>query len=350
MLDNNISVLSPAFERNNVPVVMAVNNLYAPYAGVTIQSLLDHANEESNYDIIIFQRDISGENKRLLKSLAAGHTNVSIRFFDPSPLFTSFGFNYNNGVHSCPVEVVYKVIAPHILNYPGRIIVVDVDTMLKTDIARLIGEDLEGCGVGGVRDMILNGWYSYDITMSSGKVRVRDYFQNVCGLDDLKDYVNTGLLLFDRDKYVRELGMETILDTVQRGGYLMPEQDALNILQKGRIKGLDPAWNVIVLSTPSRKKYFDAASKLFGEACERAYENPYLLHWAGKPGPWVCPDVPWGSEWWQTALRTPFVGHIIARMPDEREKRRAYFRKRYGKEVDDIWAPLPKEIEKDGQI
>lgn len=348
MPDNNITTLFPAFEQNNVPVVIAANNLYAPYAGVVVQSLLDHADEKNNYDIIIFQRDISQENKRLLKSLAAEHTNVSIRFCDPSPLFTSFSFNYNNGAHSYPIEVLYKVTAPYILSYSGRIITVDVDTLLKTDIARLMDENLEGCGVGGVRDLIVNGWYLYDITLNSSKVRVRDYFQNVCGLDDPKNYVNTGLLLFDRDQYVRELSMETILDAVQQGGYLMPEQDALNILLKGRIKELDLAWNVIVLSTPSRTKYFDAAAKLYGEACERAYENPYLVHWAGKPGPWVCPDVPWGSEWWQTALRTPFVGHIIARMPDEQERRRTYFRKRYGKEVDDIWEPLPKGIEQDG--
>lgn len=345
MLNDNITSLSPAFEQNNVPVVIAANNLYAPYAGVFIQSLLDHSSVEKNYDIIIFQHDISKENKRLLKSLATGYINVSIRFYDPNPILVSFNFKYDDIAHSWPIEMLYKVIAPHILNSSGRIITVDVDTLLKTDIARLIDEDLEGCGVGGVRDVIVNGWYLCDITLATSKTKVRDYFQNVCGLDDLKNYVNAGLLLFDRDKYVRELDIETILDTVQQGGYFMPEQDALNILMKGRIKVLNFAWNVVVLSTPSRAKYFDAASKLYSGACERAYENPYLLHWAGKPAPWVCPDVPWGNEWWQTALRTPFIGHIIARMSDEQEKRRTYFRKRYGKEVDDIWEPIPKGID-----
>lgn len=50
------------------------------FRSVFIQSLLDHASEENNYDVVIFQRDISEENKRPLKSLAAGHTNVSVHF------------------------------------------------------------------------------------------------------------------------------------------------------------------------------------------------------------------------------------------------------------------------------
>ena len=114
------STLSPAFAINNVPVVLAANNLYAPYAGVFIRSLLDHISEENNYDIIILERDISKENQRLLKSLAAGYTNVSIRFYDPSPLFVSF--NYVDKEHDYPLEIFYRIVAPHILNYPGQII------------------------------------------------------------------------------------------------------------------------------------------------------------------------------------------------------------------------------------
>lgn len=38
--------LQPYFEENNIPVVLASSDLYAPYAGVFIQSLIDHANEK----------------------------------------------------------------------------------------------------------------------------------------------------------------------------------------------------------------------------------------------------------------------------------------------------------------
>lgn len=341
MLDDEFT-LSPIFEQNNIPVAIVVNNLYAPYAGVFIQSLLDHASEKNNYDIIIFQRDISIENKRLLNGLVADHTNVSIRFYDPTALFLLFHLNCEEK-GNCPIDVFCKIIFPHIFNYSGRVIAVDIDTLLKTDIARLIGADLEGYCVGGVRHVGLNGKYLCDYTLFRNNLRIRDYVQNVLefGADDLKNYVNGGIFLFDRDKYVHELDIETILDTVRQGRYFYQEQDILNVLMKGRIKALDFAWNLVAVPNHGDMRFYDAGSKLYGGAWERAFDNPYLLHWAGKPKPWVCPDVPWGSEWWQTALRTPFVGHIIVRMMDALENRRTYFRKRYGKEVD-VWEPTPK--------
>lgn len=334
--------LFPAFEQNNVPVILASNNRYAPYAGVFIQSLLDHASEENNYDIIIFQRDISEENKRLLKGLAAGRANISIRFYDPSPFLASFHYAEEN--HLFPLEVYYRIIAPYIMDYPGRMITVDVDTLLKTDIARLMDEELAECSVGGVCDVVIIGMCLCDHTSFRKNIKMRDYYEYIYGLDYLRNYINGGLLLFDRNKYVQELKLETIFRTAQQGEYAYEEQDILNILMKGKMKVLDFAWNVRVRSNAYNTRFIDAGWKLYDGACERAYENPYLLHWAGKPTPWVCPDVPWGNEWWQTALRTPFVGHIFARMIDELEKRRAYFKKRYGKEMD-VWEPTP-EVEK----
>lgn len=342
--DKDHPSLLPAFERNNVPVVLSFNNLYAPYAGVFIQSLLDYASEDNNYDIIILERDISKECKRLLKSLAIGRTNVSIRFCDPSPLFASFNIESVN--RHIPLVAYYNLISPHILNYHDRIITVDPDTLLKTDIARLMNEDLEGYCVGGVRSPLTMGMYMTDYIFYPAKVKARDYCEKFYGLENLKNYVNSGLLLFDCDKYVRELDVKTILNTAQQGRYLIADQDTLNVLMKGRIKHLDFAWNVEVPLRQRSEEMIKIGAKEFNGAYEQACKNPYLLHWAGRPKPWVCPDVPYGNEWWQTALRTPFVGHIIARMLDVQEKRREYYQERYGKAVD-VWDPSPKETYSD---
>lgn len=351
------SDLYPAFEKNNVPVVLAVNNKYAPYAGVFIRSLLDHASEENNYDIIILNRDISQENKRLLKSLVTGYTNTSVRFYDPSPCFKSF--NYIDEEHRCPLEIFYKLVAPQILNYTGRIITVDIDTLLKTDIARLMDVDLEGCCVGGVSRApviyarILLGRSFYPNIKNIG---TRDYYRDILGIENYenvesyKNRVYGPPWVFDVDKYIQKLDVETILNTAQQNDYLFYDEDTLYILLKGKIKLLDLAWNVVVPSNERTVKVMNVASKIFNEvykdseAYKRAHEDPYLLHWGGRPKPWVCPDVPYGNEWWQTALRTPFVGHIIARMVSELEIRRQYYIEQYGKREVDVWDPTPRRI------
>lgn len=350
MLNEKAAIL-PAFERNNVPVVLASSNMYAPYAGVLIQSLIDHASEKNNYDIIIFQRDISKENKRLLKSLAAGHANVSIRFYDPSSLFASF--HYVDEEHNWPLEIFYRIVAPHILNYSGHIITVGIDTLLKTDIARLMDEDLEGCCIGGVS----NAPDIYASCLVNRGGRLRERWRNRGGIHDwenwksYKNHVNGCLILYDCDKYIQEVDLETVLNTAQQDGGTLIDESVLNYLMEGKIKLLDLAWNVQLPLSASAMKKFNLKSEIYSEIYnedkifERACENPYLLHWANKPKPWVCPDVVYGSDWWQTALRTPFVGHIIARMIDELGKRRAYYRERYGKDVD-VWDPKPKGIDR----
>lgn len=356
-MPNNEVALSPAFERNNVPVVLAVNDLYAPYAGVFIRSLLDHAGEKNNYDIILLERDISRENKRLLKTLAAECTNVSIRFYDPSPLFVSF--NYSDEEHNWPLEIFYKLTAPHILNFPGRIIVVDVDTLLKTDIARLMDEDLEGCYLGGVSNspyIYVRCLVDYTLRYSLGKIKARDHYPKICGFEDYrrvesyKNHVNGGLLLFDCDKYLQAFDMETVLNASK--DYFFNEEHTLYGLLKEKTKLLSLAWNACLPLNERAVEQYKLFEKVYDEiyndvdALQRSYEDPYLLHWASRPKPWVCPDVPYGNEWWQTALRTPFVGHIIARMVNELEKRRQYYKERYEKEDVDIWAPSPKGIDR----
>jgi len=333
--------LKPAFSRDNVPVVIASSNTYAPYAGVFIRSLLDHASAENNYDIIVFEREISDENKRLLKSFETA--NLSIRFYKPSLLFQEYTIKENQ---SYPLEPYYKIIAPHVMGNFGRIIVVDIDTLLMADIAGLMEVNLDGRSVGGVWDIPAYGYRVKNHWFSTEGVSAEDVFQKVCSLEDMLYYINTGLLVFDCEKYVQELSVKTILTTAQQKQFSTADQDTLNYLMLKKIKPMDCAWNVLLPVSQHMKEGLELGDKAFGGAWTRSMEHPYMLHWANRPKPWVCPDVPYGSEWWQTALRTPFIGHIIVRMLDEQAKRRAYYKKRYGKEDVDVWDPTPKGIDR----
>lgn len=53
-----------------------------------------------------------------------------------------------------------------------------------------------------------------------------------------------------------------------------------------------------------------------------------------------CSILIWMDIVW---VQLQIMGHIIARLSDLQEKRRAYYRERYGKGVD-VWDPAPKGI------
>lgn len=329
----------PAFERNNIPIVLASSNYYAPYAGVVIRSLIDHASDENNYDIIIIERDISNPNKRILLQMAARRKNISLRFYNPSGFLARVDVS-SLGTEKFPLELYYRVLAPYMLGCYERLLTVDADMLVKRDIARLFWTDLEGACIGAVPDIFWQGFYEVNYVFAVNNMSAREYCEQVLGIRDPMNYVSTGLVLYDCDKYRSELDWQTVISVAKSKPFMWLDQCELNVLLEGKIKFLDPLWNVEI-PTNARSQYaVDSAPIRSRQAYANALERPGLLHWAGIPKPWVCPDVQYGEEWWETAMRTPFTGHIIARMFDALQTRREYYRNKYGKEVA-VWNPVP---------
>ena len=75
-------MIKKAFDKNAVPICFAANNNFLPFTGVMIQSIIDHANQKDNYDIVVLCSDAEEKLKRKMTSLARDKKNISIRLFD----------------------------------------------------------------------------------------------------------------------------------------------------------------------------------------------------------------------------------------------------------------------------
>lgn len=339
------STLFPAFEQNNIPVVLSSSNLYTPYAGVFIQSLIDHASENNYYDIIILENEISAENKRLLKRFELKYSNISIRFYDPTPILSPYRIKISLETYYS-IENYYVVLAPFFFRNFKKIITVHNDTMLQTDIAHLMDENLENCCCGAVIDRWLRFFSTQGKKWSLTGETPQDYYTSIVPMRTPMNNVNTGLIVFDCDKYCGKVSLEEYLETIQEHQFLFPDQDTLNFLYEDKIKFLPPEWNGVPITNKRYQSSFDMLSEEEKQSYLKSLDNSFLIHWVGLPKPWVCPDVPYGSEWWETALRTPFVGHIISRMMVELGNRQDYYMKRYGQKVA-VWDPMQQGLKRD---
>lgn len=132
------------------------------------------------------------------------------------------------------------------------------------------------------------------------------------------DYVNTGVILFDANKYRDMYSIQYVLEFMTAKKYKIQEQDGLNVMLEGKIKFLDIKWNMYVMinewlkhgienycSIKERDLYFDA------------YKNPNIIHWASHPKPWIYPTVLLADKWWEIARKTPFYETILVRMTHE---------------------------------
>lgn len=129
-----------------VPILLCFDSRILIGAGVTILSLVDHANVETTYDIRIFHPDLDDAVQGDLVSLLAGSRHrmsfqrISADRFADMPK--------NKG--SWTEIVYYRLLASELLPDCQRVIYSDVDVFVRQDLAAIFNVDLGGCEWGGV--------------------------------------------------------------------------------------------------------------------------------------------------------------------------------------------------------
>ena len=85
-----MNTLKPFSRKNNVAICYQISNEYAPYCGVSIASILSHASDDYNYDIIVLCYDLTDKNRRMLYKIVSrsGKGGISLRFLNMSDLLT----------------------------------------------------------------------------------------------------------------------------------------------------------------------------------------------------------------------------------------------------------------------
>lgn len=323
--------------------ILIVSNYYAPYAGVFLSSLINHSKPDETYDIIIFERKISEENKRLPLKLVGMCENFSLRFVDASAIMRTFIHDYLQLEKFYPIEVCIQVLAPFFVDGYSRLICIDTDTLPLRNIGELKKIPLDNHIIAAVPDAFLIGSLETDYIWRRMGITLKEYSQKVLHLNNPDKMINAGLIIFDCKMYCDMISIKEALKMIKSGKYIFLSQDILNCMLEGKIKFLNPAWNVLVAANDSSKMFVNAVLASEDKTFSCAYKNPYMLHWAGKPKPWVCPDAPYGSEWWEVAKETPFFAHIIARMVKDLDERQRYYMTNYGTKVD-VWDPTPQNL------
>ena len=166
---------------------------------------------------------------------------------------------------------------------PGRILYLDMDTLVCADIGPLFDMDLQGCHVGAVRDYgFLVEWT--ELTPKDWPGAISDRIDAIHP-HHISDIPSTGVVLFDNDSIASEPGLaETISD---------PEglfEDVRRIVHtlKGRIHYLDPSWNVIC---GSHNRYERAHRAMLPNPPHYFHRPPRIMHHPGADKPWQDFDL-----------------------------------------------------------
>lgn len=264
---------------NKINVCLSCDNNYCKYAGVVIASILYNAENTDELNFYILNSGISDENKNKILNLKQ-IKECEIFFVDIDE--SEFEIYKKLNTHKyITLPTYYRLKLTKILPDISKIIYLDCDMVVNTNLKELYNVDLEDKYIGGVLD---------------ARVKHKRKWKN-------SNYINAGMILFDLEKF-RQNNIEEIfvkytkehINEIETG-----DQDIINFSLKNRIKILPDYWNVQVSGFASRTNFT---------------RYPKIIHYIGSDKPWIFASNTYFKELYFKYLQlTPW-----ALSNDEKEK------------------------------
>lgn len=265
------------FFMKKVSICMSSDNNYAPFVATTMASILD--NTKNFCEFYILDGGITKENKDKICELKKLFNNFSIEFIkiDTEKYFKGF-------ITESYITIVsyYRFLLSELFPTLSKILYIDVDIILNSDIFELFNSDLEKYALGAIMDQ--------------GDPDYIQKLKNNMEMNQNSTYFNAGVLLINLDLWRKNNIKEKLFETEKkyRGNLKCNDQDVLNKVFEGNYKILDTTFNSVSYS-----------------------KNTVLRHYYGAIKPWqVYPDICQNDfeefrRFWHYAQMTPFYQDML---------------------------------------
>lgn len=269
-----------------VPVVFATDDIFAPYCGVSIASLIDNCDKQRSYAVYVFYDDLSEENVKKLSSMAVDNVSVECinitEYIDRKLLYTH---------KRLTVATYYRFFVAEVLPQYDKLLYLDSDIAILRDVGELYDID--------IGDNLLGGIVIYRGEDSERELK-EEYLKAL--MDTTPDrYVNAGILSMNL-KGMREQGIKDkcLAFIGDHRDLRWLDQDVLNAVCKGQIAYLPEEWNL-------SQFYFE---RDFREG--KDVSRVGIVHYLNSAKPWLIPYKVSHLYFYQYAPFTPYAQQLRA--------------------------------------
>ena len=264
-----------------IPIFFTVDDKYAPFLGVAMQSLVDNASDENMYIINIMTTAMNEENRAKINKYE--RENVKIVYHDVTDLANNIKDKlYTRDYYS--ISTYFRLFIPNMFKQYDKALYLDSDIVILDDIANLYNIDIGNNYVGAAPDDVI-----------ATEQIFRDYAEKVVGCSSYKTYFNAGILIMNL-KEMRDNDFENkflhLLDTVKY--YVAQDQDYLNRFCKGRVTILSTDWDRMPVN-PDKVNDRDTLK---------------LVHFNLAFKPWHFDNIPYQEYFWEYANKTEYIDQI----------------------------------------
>lgn len=261
-----------------IDVLYQFNEKYAPYAGTSITSLFESNRHLNEIRVFILGEGLLPESVRRLRETGKRYGR-QIAFIDTSALIGKMQAMNMPSYRGSYAANMRLFLAELLDSSVSRLLYLDADTIVAGKLDALIDLDMKECPIAMVQDSL-----------------VRRHKQRL-GFAPEESYFNSGVILFDMDRWKKEKCSERIAEHVKqvRAHYPSPDQDLLNVVCRGNIRVLPPKYNLqpihLAFSVNSYLRCFGGRGYYHQDTVEHAKKHPVIYHFFRFVG-----EFPWNKN------------------------------------------------------
>jgi lipopolysaccharide biosynthesis glycosyltransferase len=221
-------------ERETIYIVIATDNHYVILLAALLKSIQVNHKSAERIEFYIIDSGISKKNIEKLKSII-DINNFGLHFC-PMDQVLPKGASLPVDGSALPFLAYMRIYAPYAIpSTAKKVIYLDVDMIVTTDISKLWHTDLGEYTVGCVQD--------HSAVVSCSWAGIPNYKE--LGLAADTKYFNSGLLLIDTEKWISQNIPEKIIKCGEdnKKHAMLADQYPLNVVFANNWLELDPKWN-----------------------------------------------------------------------------------------------------------
>lgn len=292
----------------NVNVAFSSDRAYLPHAAAMLRTLCDNAAPERQYNLFYLHENIKKRDLELLESVLYGTPNATLY---PINVGSAFGDQYRAKHHAPSNATFNRFLLFKLMPDLKRMVYLDVDMVLKGDIADVFDVDMGDYQLAAVPDVIMTRVLATTVVTKDVAVpNLYDYLNRTLGLTDpqINSYFNAGLLVLNFEKMDMERVGKDLLAMVRKTQYFFRDQDILNVYFKESYLRLPAKYNVF---NSDLGEYWHVPADNAREALA-AKHDPFIIHFAAAHHkPWTHPEVHFAQDYWTALERTPFWLEVL---------------------------------------
>ena len=297
-----LNLLNHTSSKGSVNIAYITDENYAMATYVSLCSLKKNVDKKRKYIVYVVGKFLSLKSQQAFTSLSDDLFYVIIT----SDKSCFKGLEINKPSFHVSTSALVKFNLPVILDNIDKLLYIDGDTIIQSDIAELYDLNIDDYYAGVIEDIKPKLVYKPDILT---KLDIKDH----------ERYFNSGVLLLNLKKMRIDDISEKLMDYRINGKNFFMDQDALNFIIGGKAKYLPIKYNFLT----TLKESFDikTINDHYPESKYKSYDNllndSLIIHYASKLKPWVNSRNEFTEKWFLEFARTNYNQYFYTRHPLE---------------------------------